>query len=405
MISYEALEAENWKNANKYVSSGSLESMGQCLCRNGFPVNFIISGNTYMEGKYAPVKYLLSNMYKEMPVVILHNGNEVIKDIAISSFEGNVCNITSANKDFEPFFGMNEAKVATILKNLANKMGYIAAPKLQKIIRAHIRILELLNIPVSLTGLYYLCQFHNMNEFYENIMELPCEQRVAEGIWSDLCISQDSENDQFELFRAVINELAFEAEENGWSYDGEITGINCIETIYGNGKMLLEINNSHSDLFLEYIAEELKLISDRQYLLIFDGIHIDEGSLLTFIQRDNRRCICGIITDNAAGCFGESEEEFKKVIERMQFMIMFSHGSNNAAVALSEAIGKYDCRKMIQGVSVNKGYYNIFNKDSGKNYSIIEENLYRVMPEEILGLNSEQAIIFNMIEDEVIVFN
>ena len=60
---------------------------------------------------------------------------------------------------------------------------------------------------------------------------------------------------------------------------------------------------------------------------------------------------------------------------------------------------------MIQGVSVNKGYYNIFNKDSGKNYSIIEENLYRVMPEEILGLNSEQAIIFNMIEDEVIVFN
>lgn len=145
--------------------------------------------------------------------------NNIFETNALKGFysNGNMGLDHQRNSEFEPFFGMNEMQVVLSLRQLAYKLNYSVTPRFERVVKAHLSILKELNIPISLSGLNYLCQFYDIGEFHENIMALPCGEAISRRIWADLGIDSEDSNSQFDLFRAVISNLSHDASRGGWN--------------------------------------------------------------------------------------------------------------------------------------------------------------------------------------------
>lgn len=343
---------------------------------------------------------------------MIHRGSRELEHVAISVMKNANINgekklriINQDNPFFEPFRGMGDMQVNRIIKALAEKLNYSLTPGFEKIVYAHLEILHLLKIPVSLTGLVYLCSFRDMAEFHANIMQLPCEERTARRIWSDLGIEGDENNGQFDLFRNVIRGLQAEAMQSGWTEKNKVTQLNCVETMQNGGALLLSINDMHSDLLMTYLAEELKEAGMREFMLLLDDIKLTDENFLSFLKRAGNNCHIGIISDNIVNMFEGNKDNFQLVMERMNCIVLFKHSTGSVAQILSELIGKYDYTKVDSSYGTNRGFFNILpeGKHEELHYSI--ENRYRVMPEEIINLYAQQAIVFDTRTNEIIFYN
>lgn len=411
MKASKTVDNANQKLSNTYQERGTLQALCEYLWPNCFPQNFTISGGIKGE-RYQPLLPVLSVACRKMPVIMIHRGSRELEHVAISAMKNANINgekklriINQANPVFEPFRGMGDMQVNRIIKALAEKLNYSLTPGFEKIVYAHLEILHLLEIPVSLTGLVYLCSFRDMAEFHANIMQLPCEERIARRIWSDLGIEGDENNGQFDLFRNVIRGLQEEAMRSGWTRENGVTGLNCIETMQNGGVLLLSVNDMHSNLLMTYLTEELKEAGAREFTLILDDVKIIDENLLSFLERAGDNCHIGIISDNIVNMFEGNKDHFQLVMEKMNCIVLFKHSTGSVAQTLSDLIGKYDYTRIDSSHGTNQGFFNILPQGRHEEIHYSIENRYRVMPEEIINLYAQQAIVFDTRTNEIIFYN
>lgn len=404
----------NMQMSNVYTSKGCLENISGYICSDGKLNNFLISGGVEPDDRYMPLFSVLDSLIGRIPVIIIHSGDAYIEAMAMESWKifnldseypTKFWNCNGRNPLFEPFYGMNEMQIVNTLRHLSMKLNYMVTPRFEKVVKAHLSILKALEIPYSLSGLYYLSQFDNIGEFHDNVMALPCEEAVTKCIWADLGADDEGGNGQFDLFRAVINNLAHDAEQSGWNSDNTVCDCNCMQTIMNNGTLVLSINDMYSNMLLPYLTEELKTQGAHQYFILFDGITLKDENLLEYLCIQSSGCTFGIVSENAVDQVGSSEEAFLRVTERMDCIVFFKHGTGKTATILSEVFGKYDYTKIEQSQGVSRGFFKFCPQDRHDDIKYSTENRYRVMPEEILGLMNGQAIIFDMRSDQIIHYN
>lgn len=409
-----AVNNSNMQSSNVFRSRGPLENISSYLCTQGSINHFLISGGVEPDNRYMSLYPVLDSVIGRMPVIIIHSGDANIESMAMQSWQMYHANLEQKapfwncnrnNSFFEPFYGMKEMQIVNTLRQLSEKLNYSVTPRFERVVKAHLSILGALGIPYSLSGLYYLCQFYDMGEFHNNIMALPCGESMKRRIWADLGADDDSSNGQFDLFRAVINNLAHDAEESGWNSDNRVCQCNCMQAIMHNGTFVLSINDMYSNMLLPYLTEELKTQGARQFFILFDGITMKDENLLEYLCTQSSGCTFGIISENAVDQVGMDEQSFLRVAERMGCIVLFKHNTGKTATTLSEVFGKYDYKKVEQSQGVSRGFFKFLPQDRHDDIRYSIENRYRVMPEEIIGLRSEQAIIFDISSDQIIHYN
>lgn len=402
----------NQQLSNVYFSKGRLDGLGAYLCTNNVPANFIVSGGSHPDERYEPLYQYLDTFIGRYPMIVIHNNDVHMEAIvgqawqeAGASEASPLWIVDQRRAEFEPFFGMNEIQVVSTMRQLANKLNYTVTPRFERVIRAHILILKELEIPVSLSGFNYLCQFQDMGEFYDNILSLPCGEATGRRIWADLGADSEDSNNQFDLFRTVISNLAGNAAQSGWNTENSVAGINCLEAIRQNATLLLAVNDLYTELLLPYLVEELKSNAQRPFILLIDGIRINDEHLSEYLRRTNSGCHCGIISENIVDAISGDESDFLRFTEKMNCFILFKHGTGKTATSLSEIIGRYDYTKVEASQGTARGFFNILPRDRHEDIRFSTENRYRVMPEEITGLKPGQAIVFDATTDQIIHFN
>lgn len=404
----------NKREANLSQYRGDVSNIYGFMCPGNEPLDFLISGGDEYD-RYAPVTPALDLILNEnLPAVILHSGISEIENIAAyvwnTHYNGDdslcplwICN--TENRYFEPFYGMNENQIYITCKNLAEKMGYNASGRLMRVVTGHLRILKELDIPYSLTGLNYLCGFYDMGEFRDNVLALPCGVSVAKRIWSDLGVDDDSGSDQFDLFRSIIGSLVNDAEQCGWNPDNTVCECNCITAVRENALFTLKVNETNSPLMLTYLTEELKAANQNQFFLMIDGVRIKDKGFFDLISSTSACRRIGLISENAVDMVGIEKDDFQKFVERIQCLVLFKHRTASTANSLAEVIGKFDYTKLEESYGTNREYFKFLPQGSHNEIRQSTENRYRIMPEEITGLQPGQAIIFDTRYDQIIYYN
>lgn len=409
-----SVDRSNMQTSNVFSSRGSLQNISSFICNGGTPLNFIISGGVEADDRYQSVYPILDLVVGKIPIIILHTGNIPIETMASESWrtiytDGAksvplwICN--DRNACFEPFLNMNEMQIVTCCRLLASKLNYVVTPRFERVVRAHLRVLKELNIPFSLSGLYYLCQFHDMGEFYDNIMALPIDQSFAKIIWADLGADDENGNSQFDLFRAVINNLAHDVEKSGWNADNTVCDSNCLSAVAHNAVFSLPVNELYSTLILTYLSVELTMLGNVPFLLLIDGVKINDSNFLEYISSLSNGNSIGLISENVVDQIGADEAAFLRFAERINCFVLFKHSTGRTAVTLSEVLGKFDYTKIEASQGVSRGFFKYLPRDRHEDVRYSTENRYRVMPEEIIGLRAGQAIIFDTKFDQIIHFN
>lgn len=402
----------NQQMSNVYYAQGRLEDLGAYLCSSGELVPFVISGGAQPDERYAPLYDFFDTFIGRFPMIILHNGDIHIEAMAIQAWEASgTCEmsplwaVNQRSARFEPFYGMSAQQVTAVVRQLAKKLGYTPLPRLERITRAHIEILTQLEIPVSLSGFFYLCQFEDMGEFHENILALPCGEEVGRRIWADLGVDGEESGGQFDLFRTVIFGLARDAVQSGWSEDNSVADLNCLEAIRRGGTLLLSANDLYAELLLPYLVEEWKGSGRTPFILLIDGMRIEDSQMLDYLRHPSAGCCCGIISENIVDAVPGDENDFQRFAEQIRCFIFFKHGTAKTAAALSEIMGRCDHAKVESSQGVSRGFFQFLPRDRHEDVRCSIENRYRVMPEEITGLRAGQAVVFDASEDQIIHFN
>jgi hypothetical protein len=407
------VEQENLEAAGIRSDRGTLSQLGWYLYRDGAMSNFMISGGIDPADRYDSLRFVIQGMLGHCPIIILHGESECMEQLvdecwrAVGS-EPDECPLWLVNqqyRDFEPLYGMNEMQVVAVLRALASKLGYSVTPRFERVVRAHLAILRNLDIPYSLSGFYYLCSIDDMEEFYEDVLELPCGEAAAKRIWADLGINADDANNQFDLFRSVISNLAYDALECGWSDENVVSECNCITALRSNGVFALSIRNGYTNLLLPYLCEELKA-ARVPHVLIIDDIHIDDESFVSYLCAQQPHRSIGIAGQNVTGMIAAGgDDAFTKIAEHVDKFIVLKHSTGAAAEAFSNLFGKFDYIRVEKERGMNKGLFSILPDGTHTGEHTASEIRYRVMPEVMMGLDLGQAIVFDALTNEIIYFN
>lgn len=406
-----SLDKYNAALSNVYMRQGDLFGLSDYFSPEKGLSNFVISGGAGTKDRFAPVYPFLAAIAGHGPIVVIHKNNPFIESIASKAMESNnssspqrplwICN--RRNSIFEPFLSMNEMQIVSACREIAKKLNYTTTARFEVVVKAHLEILKLINSPYSLSGLYYLCNFSDINELYNNIMELGCDEATKRRIWANLDIDNNG-GEQFYLFRSVINNLAKDAERCGWNPDNGVSSCNCLTAAKGCALFTLPVDDSYSETVLTYLAEELKIIGDVPIFLVIEGIKITDESFVKVLLSDSYNRHFGIISENIVDQIN-NKENFKSFAEKVNYYVLFKHGTGGTAEALSELIGKFDCTKQESTTGTNRRRFSLWADDTHKDVRYSTENRYRVMPEVITGLLPGQAIVFCTYTDEIIFYN
>ena len=403
----------NRQMSNVMSARGRMEKLSGFLFQDGGFSNYLISGGVDADERYLPLFDWLDYIVGQIPMVILHNRdihleamvNEAWHRAAEGDYTEKLWTVNDDNPFFEPFYGMTDMQITMILRQLAKRLDYTVTPRFERVVNAHLSILKELEIPYSLSGLFYLCQFQDIGEFHDNIMALPCGEASARRIWAELGTEDERGSEQFDLFRAIINNLAMEAQYSGWSPDSSIGEYNCVQAVQSGAVFLLSLDNMHNTLMHAYLAEELKINSHTPFFLMLDDITVKDDGFFEYLCSAGDRTFIGIISENAVEQLGQDEAAFQRLADKMDCLVLLKHSTGKTAEVLSEIIGKYDYTKAETSSGTSRGFFHFMPRDTHDDIRISTENRYRVMPESITGLQAGQAIIFDVVQDLIIFYN
>lgn len=398
----------NDKISNTYYDRGTFRDLGLYTCPDGRVRNFLISGGVSRD-RHVCMMETLSCLAGRAPLIVIH-GNDPYAETAVVEAWRNapadgkrpLAVAGVSNRLFEPFLGMSIMQTIACLRVLALKLGYTPQPSFERVVRAHITILENLRLPISLSGFYYLTEFRDMGKFRANICALPCGEEAGARLWADLGV--DTDISQLDLFRAVITNLAGESAQSGWDPGRSIGTCNCITAIREGKTFVLSVDPAYITLLMPYLVEELKAAGICEYMMILDNVAVCD-EMMEHVSRSGANLHCALCADNAVECFAGDEEKFQRFGGKMNSFVFMKHVTAKAAGAVAELCGKFDRSRAEVSEGTGRGFFNILPEGRHSDVRYSTENTYRIMPETIMGLVQGQAVIYDAAEDRIIYFN
>jgi len=215
-------------------------------------------------------------------------------------------------------------------------------------------------------------------------------------------LSNEKHLEQFELFRSIIQRLAYEAERSGWSMDERVGTMSITEAVNTGAAMLLGINGNKSPLLLEYVGQELSLYSDRSMLVIVDDVRLGGSSIIPVLHEAGERLQFGIIGSNVLDVIGCDGKTVNKFCERLDRIVVLKHKVATTAEELIKLIGMVEIEKESRTEGMGKGYYSFLPNTKNRSVTYSRDDRERIKAEEILRLGDDRAILFNTETNEII---
>ncbi len=410
-INKRSIDGVNRERAGITFASGRSDRQGAFLCQSNRPDNFVISGGVDPEEALDLLRPYLTAYVGKYPMVVLHNGSRRLVSAVAQAWKQSggerqspLWVVDREHPDFEPFCGMSTPQVLNTLRRLAVNMGYTVTPRFERVAKAHIAILEALEIPVSLSGLSYLCGFEDMGQFHNNILTA-CGQEQGRRIWADLGAGSEDANNQFDLFRGVISRLAGEAEHWGWSGDNSVAGVTPAAAVEQGATLLLSVDHDREELLSSYLASELRSMPRKPFILLLWGLRLGDEDLLNHLCSRPPACRFGIITHNIVDAAGRDTNAYGRLAEAVDRVLLLKHRTAGTASVLSESIGHYDHIRVEESSGTSQGTFQVLPRDRHSDVRTGTENRCRVMPEDIIALQPGQAILFDTTTNDVVYFN
>lgn len=370
--------------------------------------NFAISGQGNKEHLISPV---LKAAMGRLPVIILHNENHgMMAEIARVWTEkyGSVENAPAgplwscSTGEFEPFLGLDEMDIVQILKKLAEGMGYSCTANFEKVVGAHLSILRHMNCDYSLSGLYYLCGFEDLEAFQRNIIALSCSLNEKNRIIANLGLANEKDKEQFDQFRSMIFRMGYEAKRSGWNAEDGVGSMSVSSAIHSHATMTLSVSASKSPLLMAYLGQELHLHNDQPCLLIIDDVLLENSDIVSALRESGfhfRFCILG---SNILEVIGGDRTDAHKFCEQLDLLILLRHNMSTTADALSELLGKVEIRKEAEAFGTGRNFFSILPRTEQKTVTYTTEEQRRVKTEQIMTLDSNSAIVFHADSNEIL---
>lgn len=390
--------------SNRTHQSLSIVNPWDLILDNYEPINFVISGGVNIVDRLSLLHSYLKRFIGQNPIVVMHGEDTLLEQVLFDLSQKYNCKydiVNIHNKIYEPFLGMEETQIIKVLKNIASQLQYTMTPHFENVVRTYMKILSKLNIPICLSGFYYLCTFDDIQEFHQNIIELFGEEQ-GYRVWSAFEIDNPYCNTQYELFHIIILRLADSFKKNGWSDDFQYGNINLLQETKNSNIISISINNLFNDITQIYFAEELKGLNKNTVFLI-DDVKLNDASFYNLLEE--ARFHCGIISRDLMNMVGNNEQFLVRFIEKSRLLIILKHGTSINAEFFSKIIGNYEHIKTDYTEGVNHDYFKLFPKGKQKSIHRSIENKYRVMPEQIMSLDKNQAVILDILNNKILFLN
>lgn len=369
--------------------------------------NFAISGQGNREHLISRV---LEAVAGRMPVITLHNENYgMMAEIArvwtdtFGSLEYDQSGPLWAcsTGEFEPFLGLEEMDIVQIAKKLAEAAGYPCTASFEKVVRSHLDILKYMNCPYSLSGLYYLCSFEDLEEFQGNIMALDCSIHERTRIIANLGLANEKVREQFDQFRAIILRMAYEAKNSGWSPENGVGAMSVATAIQRRAMMSLSISGSRAPLLMTYLGQELHLFNHQQCLLIIDDVLLENSGIVSVLREAGFDFRFGILSPNVLEVIGGERSEAQKFCEKLDLLVLLRHNVSTTADALSELLGIVEVEKKSEATGTGRAFFHFLPSTQQNTITYTTEEQRRIKPEQIMSLGENKAIVFHAASNEI----
>lgn len=397
------------KKSPKLFSGGDLaDRLGPAFfCENSI-CNFAISGQGNKEHM---ISHVLGAAAGRLPVIVLHNNNHGIMAEIASVWTREFGSLDYAEEgplwscstgEFEPFLGLEEQDIIHILKNLLEAAGYTATASFERVVKAHLTILRHMDCPYSLSGLYYLCSFEDLEEFQDNILALDCSNMEKNRIIANLGLADDKDREQFEQFRSMICQMAYEAKKSGWTSDGSVGSMSITTAIQKRAMMTLSISATKSSFLLAYLGQELQLHSDEPCLLLILDVRLENSGILPVLGDAGSDFRFGILSSNILDMISSDVDEAQRFCENFDLIVLLRHNVATTAESLSALLGSEEICKESRTSGSGKEYFAWLPGSKHKSVTYTVEEQRRVKPDQILGLMDNQAILFRTASNEIV---
>ena len=396
-----------------------------CSCRGGpadlnsffwsgrVPKNILITGGTPGE-RYEPLRYLLAATIGWVPVIVLHNGNTGLAELARDCWreaaglgrQAPLGLVDQRSPILEPLLGMNDTQIVDTLETLARSRGMSIPAEFDTVVRAYLQAVRMSGAEPCLSGLYRLCSIFGANQLREYILSLvsPRDEDMALQVWAEMGFTRDGGGREAgQLLRTVVLRLADEASRSGWRPGNGAGGINALLGRANGACFVMEVRESYGELMLPYLTQELRYSYGKPCLLVLDGLSL-EGELLKMIGRGSDQFRVVVSGQDVVGL--TERDRFNDLAAGMDLMVMFKQPTAQRAAELSGTIGTFERLITERTYDESRSLFDILHHEEREGVTTrLDTDAQRVRPEELMALRTYQAILFDMENDSIVRFN
>lgn len=361
--------------------------------------NALVSGGDSRLRISAMVAQAICAARNNFPVIVLHEGNELLEEKLRRNFSGTgkYKEISGGSPCFEPFYGLSELEISNQIME--------AAPKEYDIkfnARYYVSgISDILNAAGRARSFrkFSTCPHTKIFGMVDSLeTQGKISGQAAQEIKSKLMMGQSETfklDTYFASLKAEIEPLMY-VSKRGYS------PLNIVAALKSDAVLCFDLASVTNKLLLNIVVYQLKLALSKgiQYQIIIDSIPIGSNeAYASFLRTPSDKVCKTIASDNFYAMVGGDEKTFSSIVGDTQILVVMNHRSGHTAEKWAEVFGQYD--KFDESYSWSHGGsrrtpFSIWQSPSyTKTMNVSKNREYIVKPEMITRMGNGEAYILS----------
>jgi hypothetical protein len=364
--------------------------------------NVVISGgeNSMRSQTIEAVSYLAYD--KNLPVVILHQGNNELERMMHLTFGKSGC-LTIVNQNnpvYEPFAGLSNVEICKLIIESAPK-EYDIKPNARYYIDGMIEFLKVKKRNPTLRAFEKCPHYELFNKVDMLIANNTISDPAGQAIKSKLMSGQ---SECFKL-ESYFTELANQFSQI-MNASGAKIQYSLLQTITTPGIVTIDIGSNINKLLVNVLIAQIKIAmgKGRAISLISDELYSESGDLFTnFIKIRNEKCKLTVSAKDVYALCSGDDKLFHTILGNSEKLVLFCHSSGASALKWAEAIGQYDKTEITTSHNrgrthqnpVRIGEFSTYGKNTSNTTNYNQKREYIIKPEAITRMQPNEVYIMD----------
>jgi len=324
--------------------------------------------------------------------IILHNGNRELERYVASSLPNSVINNRSY-KQFDPLKGFEFMDMVQVLKDVGEKRHNLQ-PEFQSLLQVIYDLKPKGATTLSFEALVK-CPVFNLSTILQerlarNLITMDNYNRL-----NALLLNGQSECTKLSnLLQELNNRLSHLI-----GYNGNTQSI--LSAIKSKMVMTLDMQSSTNQMELDYILSSIIIAANKGYnvtLVMDDVANVNSEQYAKIVAAHSSNFNCVISSKDFSSLLNHDEKLFSSAVGTATKVFLFRHQSNLSCEKWAKYLGEYEKKDISNNTGGTLGGFG-FSMNDGMTVSNKRE--YRIRPEEIMGLEQGQAIIYDAVSNEL----